>query len=368
MRILILTTHLDKGGVSFYALNLARILKSSGIYAAVASGGGELEEELRKAGIDHYPLDIRTKSEFGIKMWKALPVLKRLVVKEGFDLIHAQTRVAQVLAELCGKSLSIPFISTCHGFFRHRKLSRRLFPCWGKKVIAVSKSVEKHLVSDFYVPSGDVEQIYNGIGLDRFLFLPPGKDAEAAERVGINSDALVVGAVGRLSPVKGYEYLVEAFKGFSETEKRSVLLLVGDGPEKFKLSRQIQKLGITDRVRMVPGSLALEKYMSLIDIFCMPSIHEGLGLSLMEAMASRRSCVASDVGGLSELIVSGEDGILVPVKNAAALGEAIKALAYDPGLREKLARNAREKAGRAFSIEDSVRRTVEVYERVLRKS
>jgi glycosyltransferase involved in cell wall biosynthesis len=105
--------------------------------------------------------------------------------------------------------------------------------------------------------------------------------------------------------------------------------------------------------------------MTLFDIFCLPSIHEGLGLSLMEAMAAGRACVASDVGGLAELIKNEEDGILVPVSDTQALCAAMLRLSEDLPLRERLANNARRKAFEEFAIEDNIARMIKLYEGIV---
>ncbi len=365
MKILLLTTHLNIGGVGVYTVNLARHLKKEGLDVTVASGGGELERVLSEDGVPHVALDIRTKVEFGVKVWKAVPALVKLIASGPFQLLHAQTRVAQVLGCLAGKITGVPLVSTCHGFFKHRRLSRRIFPCWGERVIAISKSVRGHLLEDFSVPPGRVTMIYNGIELERYVFLGPGKDHGLMREIGLSTGATVAGAVGRLSSVKGFKYLISAFKDVVSRRPGIQLLLVGEGPEEDALHRQVRELGLENKVFFTPGGGGMEKYLSLLDIFCLPSLHEGLGLSLMEAMAAARACIASNVGGLSELITSGVDGILVPPKDAEALSAAISRLAEDTRLRQELAKNARKKAAMSFSIEESVARTIEVYEQVL---
>jgi len=146
------------------------------------------------------------------------------------------------------------------------------------------------------------------------------------------------------------------------------LLLVGDkGPEKKKLEALTVELGILESVIFEDGSrAALEKYLGLIDIFCLPSLQEGLGISLMEAMASGCACIASDVGGVSELIDPGENGILVGPGDPGALSKEIIRLIDDEPQRDRLSRNARYKAISGFSINVSVRETKKVYEEVLR--
>lgn len=365
MRILLLTTHLNIGGVGVYTVNLAKYLKRNGIYCAVASSGGELVRILTSENIPHFALNIKTKSEFGLRMWKTLPCVVRLVKDNAFDLIHAQTRVAQVLAYLTKKFTRVPFVSTCHGFFRYQRLFRKLIPCWGDRVIAISESVREHLIKDFCVPGHLIEQIYNGIELDKYISQAlADKDYGLMSELGLPRNACVIGAIGRLSQVKGFKYLVTAFKDIAVKNPNVRLLIVGDGPEKKSLERQFHKLGISGKAVLTPGCGSLERYFSIMDIFCLPSIHEGLGMSLMEAMASGRACVAAKTGGIQELITHEQNGLLAPAKSSKALYEAIRRLLNDEAFRRELSENAKNKALKHFSIQDSVRQTIEVYEKV----
>jgi glycosyltransferase involved in cell wall biosynthesis len=368
MKILLLTTHLNTGGISTYVVNLARYLKGAGQYVTVASSGGSLTGKLEKEGIAHVTLDIRTKSEFGIKVWKALPELKRIVTEGDYDLVHAQTRVSQVLAALVQRSTGVPFISTCHGFFKSGRIGRRLFPCWGEKVIAISKSVGAHLVEDFGVPEERIRMIYNGIELDKYKSPEAVTEkADLKKTIGLEDEVFTVGTVGRLSPVKGHVYLVDAFREAAMKHPQMQLLIVGEGPDEKMLKEKVRKAGIADKVFFATGNDApLEEYFSVMDVFCLASTSEGLGFSLMEAMAAGRPCIASNVGGLAELIVNTEDGLLVPTRDVSALGEAIYRLFSDGSLRQRLSDKARNKAFRSFSIEDSAARTAEVYEETVK--
>lgn len=347
-------------------VNLARYLKKEGVDVTVASSGGNLTEILERDNVPHMALDIKTKFEFSIKVWKALPVLAQLVKDNGIQLVHAHTRVTQVLGELLEKITKVPFMSTGHGFFKYRRLSRRIFPCWGKKIIAISNSVRKHLIEDFHIDSDSITRIYTGIELKRYQFMPEDKDYDCMMNLGMNKNAVTIGTIGRLSSVKGFKYLISAFKDVLMQNRNVQLLVVGEGPEEENLRRQILELGIKDKVFLVPGSVFLERYLSLLDIFCLPSIHEGLGLSLMEAMAAGRACIASDVGGLPELIIHETDGILVPPKDSSALTSAILRLVNDSQFRNRLAVNAREKAMKSFSIEECVKQVIEVYREVIK--
>jgi len=367
MKILLLTTHINVGGIGCYTVNLAKYLKKTAIEVSVASSGGDLEELLKESGVSHLRMDLKTKAEFGIKVIKAVCPLTRLIRKERFDVIHAQTRVAQVLSWIVSRITGIPVVSTCHGFFEHKRLSRKLFPCWGKKVIAISESVREHLSKDFHVPEEKINVVYNGIELDRFLKKNGEIDLKMRDEMSLSRDLMIAGAIGRLSSVKGFIYLVRAFKKVAEQNETARLLIVGEGGEKAILEKEVKNLGLADKVIFETKHMATEDYLSVMDIFCLPSVKEGLGLALIEAMASGRACVASDVGGIPEIIDHEVDGILVPPENPEALAEAIIRLSRAPELRQTFSRRAPQKAQNKFSIEDNVKKTIEVYKEAMKR-
>ncbi|MBD3425768.1 MAG: glycosyltransferase [Candidatus Omnitrophica bacterium] len=369
MKVLLLTTHLNTGGVAMYTANLARYLKKEGVDVQVASSGGEVLPRLEDPSIEHNTLDIRTKNEFGIKVWKAAPSLARIISSGGFDIVHTQTRVTHVLACLVRHLRETNHVTTCHGFYNSRRIGRRIFPCWGDRVIAISKSVRQHLLEDFNIDRDKIEMVYNGIELDKYLRTDPGNAKSVLkDRIGLSKDAFVVGSVARLSPVKGQGYLIEAFAKAQAKRPGMRLLLVGEGPDEKMLREKARREGLKDKVLFASGrQMSLEEYLSVMDVFCLASISEGLGLSLMEAMASGRACIASDVGGLSELIQTGKNGLLVPSRDVDALSEAVTTLALDERQRLSLSRNARKKALEEFGIEKSVRKTIEVYRSVLER-
>ena len=155
MKVLLLSTHLNIGGIGCYIVNLARYLKRRGHEVFVSTSGGDMVDELLKEGIAHIKINLKTKSELSPKLLWALPRLLSLVRDKDIQIIHAHTRVAQVLAYLLSRMLRVPYVTTCHGFFKLR-IGRKIFKCWGDKTIAISEAVKRHLISDFNIPSEDV--------------------------------------------------------------------------------------------------------------------------------------------------------------------------------------------------------------------
>lgn len=366
MKILLLTTHLNVGGVSTYTINLAKYIKAEGIDISVASSGGELVRELKKHDIKHFKIDIKTKFAFGYKVIRNINPLLKIIRENNIDIVHAQTRVTQVLASIVKKVSKIQYISTCHGFFKHNNFGRKIYPAWGDKVIAISESVKKHLIRDFRAKPEKVVKVFNGIELGKYEGVSKEKDEPFLLEIGLSKKEMIVGSIGRLSSVKGYSYLIDAFRDIAREIDDVYLLLVGDGPEKERLKQQIKKLALEDKVIINPGGQNLSKFFSVIDIFCLPSISEGFGLALVEAMAFGRACIASNVGGLSELIINGEDGLLFDAKSPESIKKAVMVLIKDPDKRKLFSQKGQIKVRNEFSIEKCVHETIKVYKSVMR--
>ncbi|MFH1441204.1 MAG: glycosyltransferase family 4 protein [Candidatus Omnitrophota bacterium] len=359
MNILYLTTHLNIGGITSYLLTLTAGLKSRGHNVYIASWGGETVSRFREKGITIIPIPIKTKSEISPKVLlsfcKLLPVIK----KEHIDIIHCNSRVTQVLGCLLSSFSRKPFISTCHGFFKTR-FSRRTFPCWGKKVIAISQQVKTHLMQDFNVQEEDIVVINNGVDVKK----PKDDGRETRDEIKKRfnlKQCPVVGIIGRLSDVKGHIYLIEAMKKVLEKNPEAQLFIVGEGRMKDKIISLIKKLNIEKQAVIIPSVADTAAVLPIIDLFVMPSLKEGLGLSLMEAMAAGLAVIGSDVGGIKSLIQHNHTGLLVKPADSQGLSNAILELLDDSQKRKTLGDNAREFIARNFSAEQMVNFTEKAY-------
>ncbi|MFH1457587.1 MAG: glycosyltransferase family 4 protein [Candidatus Omnitrophota bacterium] len=278
-----------------------------------------------------------------------------------------------MLAHLLKKKSGAKHIFTCHGFFKIR-FFRKLFPCWPDATIAISESVQEHLLRDFKADEKDVFVVHNGIDLEKFKIpaLPAGRQNskfkdDMKKRYGLRQGP-VIGIVGRLSDVKGHIYLIQAMpcvlKSFPETQ----LLIVGDGKMKKELMRMVENLGLKGNVVFVPCVSDTREAFCAMDVFVMPSLKEGLGLALMEAMASGLPVIGSDVGGIRSLIQEGENGLLVKPSNVTGLSQACLRILGDPQKSRSLGEAARAFIHRNFSQDKMVTQTEEVYLKCLNDS
>src|SRR3989338_4744407 len=232
LKILHLSTHLNIGGITTYILEAGRELRKRGHEVLVLSAGGECEDVFVKSGLRISKFPIRTKSVLSPKILFAIPRIISLVRREKITLMHAHSRVTQVLARVVSFFTRVPYISTAHGFYR-RRLGRRLFPAWGKRVIAISPLVAEELQKTHRVDPSRIRVVYNGLEIEeRRRCLLEQNPYEIRRCLGFDEKSFVIGSVSRLVRDKGHEYLVEAVSRLRKKGKDVTLLIVGDGRER----------------------------------------------------------------------------------------------------------------------------------------
>jgi len=364
LNILILTTHVNTGGITSYILTLGEGLVKKGHKVLVAASGGDCVSRFQDAGMRFVEINIRTKSEVHPKLLLAWGPLNRLVREENINIIHAQTRVTQVLGCVLGRACGVQMVTTCHGFFRPRWF-RKTFPCWGQAVIAISQPVARHLNQDLGQDPKKIHLIANGIDLDRFVVTQESKRLSLRQKW--NMGGKVIGIIARLSDVKGIDILIKAMPFVLKEIPTANLMIVGQGPQEAYLHRLTQELSLSAHVRFENIVNRTEELLPIFDVFIMPSLMEGLGLSVMEAQACGIPVVASRVGGLVDLIEDGKSGYLVASHDPAALADRIIEVLKNSDGARVMAQEARSNIEHRFSAESMVNQTFKIYEQYSRR-
>jgi len=247
MKILLLSTHLNIGGISRYLVELVGGLTQKGHTVFVATAGGKWESLLREKRGIHVLMDMQTKSELSPKIWKSVKKLNTFLSKERVDILHAHTRVSQVIASLLSRRQGIPYVTTCHGFYR-RRLGRRLFPCWGEKVMAISETVQQHLMHDFQLKDGHIRLIPNGVDLDQFRPVNQEEKIRLRQQLRLPLKGEIIGSISRLVAVKGHDALLNCMASLKKNYPDASLVLVGGGEYRASLEALAKTLGISDVV------------------------------------------------------------------------------------------------------------------------
>jgi len=235
--------------------------------------------------------------------------------------------------------------------YHHSRWIERLVAPGIHRYIAVSDHVAKQLRTVLPFMSHKLDVVHNGIPTVKFLRTEKKPTRERP----------VVLTVARLSHQKGIRYLLDAAAQIPHAE----FWIAGDGPDRNALLSHAAQLQIADRVKFLGHVTDIAATLWQADLFVLPSLFEGLPVSVLEAMAAGVPVIATDVGGTREEIRSGETGVLVPPSDAEALAAAICLLLNDPALAQRLAESAQQSVRQEFSVETMVRQTTEIYDRVL---
>lgn len=367
-KVLHITTHLNTGGITTYIYLLAEALKNTPFEIVVLSSGGNMTEQFRQAGIRTFEIPYRTKSELSPKLYRAIPRASELVRKEGIELIHSHTRVTQVLSWWIEKITKVPYVSTCHGFYK-RRLGRQLLPAWGRKVVAISDPVADSLKKDFRIPEDRVVTIYNAIDAEGLISSARAKDrSKIINEWNLASHQPVVGIVSRIVQDKGHEYLIRAFAILREKYPDIKLLIVGEGPYKKNLERLVQSLNLKSGVILIGNLKDVTKALTVIDIFVLPAIwREGFGLSIIEAMALKKPVIVTNIWALNAIVAHRVNGLLIEPRDIKAIVEAVTELIEDQKLCQQIGENAYQTAIKEFSIDRMAHQMANFYDETLRR-
>jgi glycosyltransferase involved in cell wall biosynthesis len=246
----------------------------------------------------------------------------------------------------------------------YQALADRLLAPLTDRAIAVSASTRDFLVEERHVPADRVRVIWNGAPLAEFA--PQGRERRLAVRrlLGLRDDAPVVGSIGRLSAQKGHRYLLDAAALVFAAVPEARLVLAGDGDQEAALRAQAAALGIAPRVLFAGHRTDVPALLEAFDVFCISSTYEGTPLTLFEAMAAAKPIVSTAVDGCREVIEDGRNGLLVPPRDAEALGRALLRVLSDRPLRASLAEAARRESAR-YDIQECVEQMQALYDEVL---
>ncbi|MFX0201998.1 MAG: glycosyltransferase family 4 protein, partial [Candidatus Hodarchaeota archaeon] len=295
--------------------------------------------------------------------------LVRFIKENKVDIVHTSIRLADWYGRVSAKLAGVPLIfSTIHNTDYWRRERRyflysmidRLTMTFNTHIIALSNGIKKFLVRWQRVNPDKITVIPYGTDVKRYIHSRPfrkPKDLPVLE-----SDVPTIGVTARLAEQKGLHILLQAARYILETGRGVQLLIVGDGPLRGDLEKLAKKLEIDQHVIFTGFRSDIPTILPLLDVFVMSSIWEGLGLSAIEAMLAGKPVVASNVDGLSEVVLDQETGILVPPGEPKVLADAICTLLDSPEKRREMGEKGRQRAITHFTIDRMVRDYEEFYD------
>lgn len=357
LTVLHLDTERGWRGGERQAFWLARALARLGHRSLVAARAGEpLARRAAEAGLDVVPCDPFTEAD-PIAAFR----LRRAIRREGVDLVHAHTGHAVGLGALATLATSTPMVLTRRVDFRLRdNAASRWKYSRASAVIAISRAVRTALVSSG-LPEEEIEIIPSGVDLEREI--RPAPPATLRE-LGIGAGAPLVVMVAALVDHKDPATFVGAIDIARKHVPALRALLIGEGPLRSVIEEQIARSRLAPALQLTGYRGDADALIAAADVFVLSSKEEGLGTVLLDALAAGVPIAATRGGGIPEIVEHGRSGLLAEPQDPRALGEAIARILTDERLRATLKEGGAERV-RAFSVEETARRTLEVYRRVL---
>jgi len=282
-------------------------------------------------------------------------------------LIHTHLIHADLYGTLAARLAGVPVVvSTKHGYNPWRAkwfyaYLDRLASLFQNRIITISDALASWLVEVEGLRREKLSTIHYALDVDSF-------SSSTTADPPLKVSPPVIGTIGRLIHQKGVHVLLQAFAMCAKRHPTISLLVVGDGPERSNLENLTEQLGLVDRVHFLGYRSDVPGILSYVDIFALPSFGEGFGLVLLEAMASSKPVVATDVMSIPEIVQEGKTGLLVPAQDVSALAQALETLIGNPELRDRFGKAGFQRVKEKFAVERMVRKTIKVYQEVSRSS
>ena len=380
IRVAHVITRLCKGGAqenTFHTLRLAdRDRYEMDLISGPTTGHeGSIEQAVQAAGISIIREPNLVRDVAPLREMKALANLTHLFRQGRYDIVHTHTSKAGFVGRLAARRAATPLIvHTPHGNIYHGyfpmglarvfiEMERRAAR-WTDRLIELTEGgIEESLQWRI----GRREQytaIFSGIDTAPYDSALEGR-AEARAALGVRPDDLLVGAVGRLEPIKGFTYFVAAAKIVAEAVPEARFILAGQGSLAAALRAEAAPLG--HRFQCLGPREDVPELMAAMDVLVVPSLNEGMGRVLLEAGAGATPVVGTTVGGIPEILKDSKTGILVPPKAPEAIAQAVQALAADRDRLRRMGEAARARVVPDFSLENMVMRIEALYEDLIKE-
>lgn len=272
------------------------------------------------------------------------------------ELIDIQHRSMHAAGSWLARRLQRPYLVTVHDYLRDRERFS-IDPVWCRGVVAISDSVGEELLQRTNIPREKLFVIPSGVEI------PP---ESQLEEVLMPDQNPVIGAAGALEPGKGLRHFLRATSTLLKDFPQALILIAGSGPEERPLRKLAYELGIAESVTFLPNLKEFDSAIRAMDIFVLPSLKQGLGTVMLEAMARRLPVIASDSGGVRCVVTNGTTGLLVPPADEQALADRIRFLLENPERARALGKAARERVVEHFPVDKMVSATLDLYRQALK--
>ncbi len=379
IRVLHIITHLPIGGAQDNTLlTLEGLDKTRYDLTLICGKRGEwIERALSIQDIKVYFIDELIRKIHIFYDYIALLKLYRFIKKGKFKIVHTHSSKAGFSGRIAAYLAGVPvIIHTLHGFpfndfmplierFFYIFLERFL-SIFSSTIITVSHINKEKAVQLKLGPLNKFVNIYSGINFEKFGISV--NIMKKRKELGINNKLKVIGMVGRLSKQKAPQYFIQAIPLIVKVHPHVRFILVGDGELKKNMIKLAEKINVSDYISFLGFRDDVPEILNILNIFVLPSLWEGLGRSLTEAMYSACPVVATAVEGVPELIIDGRTGYLVQPKDSVAIAQKINDLLIHPREARQMGKNARKKVMSDFDACVMIKKIDELYQNILNRN
>ncbi|MGN0334577.1 MAG: glycosyltransferase family 4 protein [Lachnospiraceae bacterium] len=356
MNILHLARTMDQGGAEKIVYQLAAVEKKANNHIVVLSSGGCYVEALESQGVIHKEIpDLDCKTPRVV--YQIFKILIKTVREEHIDIIHTHHRMAAFYARLVKLyHKDIRLIYTAHNvFFNRKKLTA--FALSDSEIVAVGKSVKDNLESVFGIAPERIRIIYNAASNEEPVHRVTG---DIFEKPDLKKYRLV-GTIGRLSEQKGIDIFIQSFVVVKKNYPDVKGIIIGDGELREKLQQMIDQVGMSNDIMILGYRSDVIECIKHLEFVVMPSRWEGFPLTPIEVFSAQKTIIGSNIGGINEIIVHGDNGLLVEKDDIQGFSEAMIKLLEDSALRKKLELNAKEYFDNNFDFDSFVKQYEQLY-------
>lgn len=363
---------LVSGGVEHSTVETALALRSAGSTVLVASAGGPMESQLRRAGIRHVTLPLRSKNP--LILWRNIARLQTIIEEHQVDIVHAHSRAPAWSAWAAARRAGCHFVTTFHAEYGHKSPAKRWYNsimAKGDLVIAVSDYIARHVADTYEINPYRLRTIPGSVDMARFQ---PGHVGNRRVKTliqdwSVPTDMPVILLPGRLTRLKGQRLLIEAIARLNRDDLTVLLVGGSNGKDNYRreLERLIDQYGLGWTVRLVGPCDDMPAAFRISDLVICPSlVPEGFGRTVAEAMAMGKPVIVSDRGAPPELVAHGESGWVVPTDDAEALADAIaRALALPRHVLTEMGRHGMATIQNGFTKDHMCNATLALYDELL---
>lgn len=362
------------GGDSVLVLEMGRAAREAGFDVDILATDPVFQDRIKEEGLGLVDLDVIRREIRPVWDTRGLVRLTRYLASTSYSVVHTHTSKPGIVGRLAASRARVPVIvHTVHGFAFHEEtgsLARlayaameRLAARWCDLIVTVSEHHRDVALQMGIGTAGKVIAIPNGVPAARAHATRSSEDVRAELGLG---NRLMVLSTGRLAEQKGLEYLIRAVPLLGSRASDLKIVLAGDGPLLHDLAALIGDLGVGDTVDLIGFRSDIGDLLAAADLVVLPSLWEGLSVSLLEAMAAGRPIITTAIASNVEVTGNGRAAVLVPVKDPAALAAAITALVADADLRLDLERRAQAEQSSRYGMQPMLDAYLEQYQRLLR--